>query len=175
MSAPEEEFKSPEYRRTPIFLDHVAGFEVLDADGNTVFVTIEDLERDADPNPAGLREILKGGPRDIGSLSDEYLLRNLVLPNLPIGFYGDPEEQPTIVGTSVEVRGPQPPDELEFARHKSNSVIVRLAPTLGRLASVSAIRSPQLGGQGMDWFGADRNGCVVSFYGGTIQAHINYM
>ncbi|MBX4201744.1 hypothetical protein KW803_02530 [Candidatus Saccharibacteria bacterium] len=169
------EFGTPRERKTTIYLEHVAGFEVSGVNGYTVFITPADLENDADTNPVNLRAILDSGPREIGVLSDEYLLRNLIIPNLPIGILGDPSSDPVILSAEVGVAGPEPSnDHLEYARSTSNRVYVYLTPSLGELAGVSIIREPRLGRENIDWFQAGRAGASISLYGGAIQAQIGY-
>jgi hypothetical protein len=169
------EFGSPEYRRSTVYLENIAGFEVAGTDGDTVFLTPQDLEKDADGDPVNLRAILESGPREIGTVSDEYLLRNLIIPNLPLGFYGDPEGEPVILDADIHVSGPeQSQDPLEYARHASNRVSVLFTPSLGKLAGISVIRETRLGSENIDWFQAGRPGTSISLYGGVIQAQIQY-
>ena len=169
------EFGTPRERKTTIYLEHVAGFEVSGIDGGTVFVTPADLEKDADADPINLRTILDSGPREIGVLSDEYLLRNLIIPNLPIGFYGNPDSDPVILDADIHVAGPeQSEDPLEYAKHKSNRVSVIFTPSLGELAGVSVIRETRLGNENIDWFEAARTGAAISLYGGVIHVQIGY-
>lgn len=98
MSSGSHEFGSPKERSSTIFLRHVAGFEVTDAGGETTFVTIDDLEKDADARPSTLRDILRGEYSEVSALSGEFLLRNLVVPNLPLGLYGDEDGlQPSLL------------------------------------------------------------------------------
>lgn len=169
------EFGSPQERSSPVYLEHIAGFEVSNTGDETTFVTPADLERDADVNPMVLRRILDGEYSEVAGLSGEYLLRNLVLPNLPVGFYGDKDGDPVILGTNFTVNEPsEAEDALEYSRSQRNSVNVVIAPTLGKLAHISCVRDPRLGGYGIDWLIADRKGLYVSLFGGTLQAEIIY-
>src|SRR4051812_14085042 len=103
MPADDISFGSPEQRRSTVYLEHVAGFEVLDVSGNTTLVTVDSLEADTDIEPRRMRRILSGEQSEVAALSSKFLLRNLVIPNLPIGFYGDTEGSPVILGTTVEI------------------------------------------------------------------------
>ena len=175
MSDASFEFGSPSERRSTVYLEHIAGFEVNNAGGETTFVTPSDLEKDADASPLVLRRVLDGDYGEVAGLSGEYLLRNLIIPNLPVGFYGDEEGEPVILGTDITVQEPvESDDPLEYARGQRNSVNVVIVPTLGKLAHVSCIRDPRLGGYGVDWLSTDRASVFVSLFGGTLQAEIKY-
>lgn len=169
------EFGSPHERHSTVFLQHVAGFEVADTSGGNAFVTPEALEKDADARPITLRGVLRDEHFEVASLSGEYLLRNLVVPNLPLGFYGDEEGEPVILGATVEVQErEESEDPLEYAKGRINTVNVKIAPTLGSLARVSCIREPSLGGYGIDWFVAEKGGCEVSLFGGLMDVLVRY-
>jgi len=175
MSQTSYKFGSPDRRFSTVFLQHVAGFEVNDVIGKTTFVTTGHLEKDADANPVTLRKVLKGRYKEVASLSGEFLLRNLVIPNLPVGFYGDPAGPPVILGASIDVQEPEfNVHPLEYGRSQSNTVRVDIAPTLGKLARVVCFREPSVGENGLDWLSSDREGCSLSVAGGIIQASINY-
>jgi len=168
-------FGSPSERWSTVYLEHVAGFEVADTSGGNTFVTPDAMEEDADAHPITLRGVLKDEHFEVASLSGEYLLRNLVVPNLPLGFYGDKDSEPVILGATVEVlERAESEDPLEYVKGRMNTVKVSIAPTLGSLARVSCIRDPSLGGYGIDWFVAEKAGCEVSLFGGLMGVTVKY-
>jgi len=168
------EFSSPDQRLSTVFLQHTAGFEVSDVNGDITFITAADLEKDADANPVSLRDVLKSEYEEVAGLSGEYLLRNLVIPNFPVGFYGDESGPPVILGTNIVVKAPATPSELEYSKSKYSTVSMGFTPTLGRLTNVACARQPRLGISNIDWFNAGRESCSVSLFGGLLKATILY-
>lgn len=168
-------FSSPAERRSPVYLEHIRGFQV-EGDPDDSLLTVKEIEAyAADADPVVLRAALKGWHDEVSELSGGYLLNNLVIPNLPVGFYGDKTAEPTVLSAQLHVRPPELfPDDLEYYRKNNNSVALSIVPTIGELAYVSCIRDNSLGRDMVDWFSASPSSCSFSLFGGLLETYIEY-
>lgn len=92
MNRPEQE--GPNEPRALLHLDHIAGFEFTDKNGQTHFISPSDLAGDEEDmkrvHPRGLAFELSPDEQD-NLAGEEFILRNVVLRSLPLLIVGDRE------------------------------------------------------------------------------------
>ena|SRR3990167_3039100 len=127
-------------------LHHVMGFKLQGGDVITPGDLIEDTVELRGLNPFQVRTHLSASDHDM--LSDEFLLRNMVLRTLAVAVYGE-EENPAVLGVEVEkftresqptLNGGEKPERILYA--------VRFIPASGTLTGVS-YREPRLSSWGL--------------------------